>query len=90
MKIFSVRVDVTKIDKTRLYKGKKGTYLTLSGMIKDEPDQYGNDVVVWEGQTEDERKNKKDRNFLGNGKVVYEEQPVQEEKPDNKSNELPF
>jgi len=29
----SVRIDVTKIDKERLYKGEKGTYLDLTTFV---------------------------------------------------------
>lgn len=31
----SVRIDVTKIDKSRLYKGAKGTYLDLTTLVVD-------------------------------------------------------
>ena len=88
MKIISVKVDVSKIDKSRLYKGEKGTYLSLTGIIKDEKDKYGNDVSVWEEQSKEEREAKKDRNFLGNGKVVFSEE-TKPASPEEK-NDLPF
>jgi hypothetical protein len=70
-KLIAVSIDVTKLDKSKFVTGKKGTYANLTISLNDEPDQYNNDVSVWEGQTEDERKSKADRNFLGNGKVVW-------------------
>jgi hypothetical protein len=70
-KLIAVSIDVTKLDKSKFVTGKKGTYANLTISLNDEPDQYNNDVSVWEGQTEDERKSKVDRNFLGNGKVVW-------------------
>lgn len=70
-KLISASIDVNKISKDRLYKGKKGTYLKLTFDLKDEADQYGNNVSIWEEQTEEERKSKANRNFLGNGKVVW-------------------
>ncbi len=84
-------IDVTKINKERLYRGKKGTYLDLMVELKDEPDKYDNDVSAWEGQSEEERKEKKDRNFLGNGKVIWSSdgEPKKEKKHDEPS-DLPF
>lgn len=94
-KLIAVSIDVTKLDKSRFVTGKKGTYANLTISLNDEPDQYNNDASVWEGQTEDERKAKADRNFLGNGKVVWSSEgqpqqgrtqsPVKEE-----VNDLPF
>ena len=38
----NVSIDVTKIEKERLYKGAKGTYLNLTTYLDlDEKDQYG-------------------------------------------------
>lgn len=70
-KLLSLSIDVTKIDKSRLYKGQKGTYLKLTVGINDEPDQFGNNVSSWEEQTKEERDAKAQRNFLGNGKVLF-------------------
>lgn len=72
-KLVSASIDVNKIDKTKLVKGQKGTYLNITFSVNDEADQYGNHVSIWQGQTEDERKSKAARNFLGNGKVVWQE-----------------
>ena len=72
MKLGSIRIDVNKIDKERLFKGNKGTYLNLTIAINDEPDNYGNTIQVWEEQTKDERLAKANRNFLGSGKIVWE------------------
>ncbi len=88
-KLMKLSIDVTKINKERLYRGKKGTYLDLMVELKDEPDKYENDVSAWEGQSEEERKAKKDRNFLGNGKVIWSSEPKAEKKEED-SQELPF
>ena len=92
MKLHSISIDVTKIDKSRLYVGKKGTYLKLTIAEKDEPDQFGNNLSAWEEQTEEERKNKTQRNFLGNGKTIWTEKPANEanEASDNNPDDLPF
>jgi hypothetical protein len=83
-KLIAVSIDVTKLDKSKFVTGKKGTYANLTISLNDEPDQYNNDVSVWEGQSEDERKSKADRNFLGNGKVVWSSEG-QAEQPKSKA-----
>jgi len=94
-KLIAVSIDVTKLDKSKFVTGKKGTYANLTISLNDEPDQYNNDVSVWEGQTEDERKSKADRNFLGNGKVVWSsegqsEQPKAKKYVPETEDSLPF
>lgn len=96
-KLIAVSIDVTKLDKSKFVTGKKGTYANLTISLNDEPDQYNNDVSVWEGQTEDQRKSKADRNFLGNGKVVWSsegqaQQPKQSKKASKEEEHdlLPF
>lgn len=69
--LINVSIDVTKINKSRLHVGKKGKYLNLTIEVRDAKDQYGNDVKTWEGQSEEERKAKADRNYLGDGRVVW-------------------
>ena len=75
MKLLSIKLDVSKIDKSKLFKGAKGTYLDLTVALNDEPDQYGNDVSAWHGQSKEEREAKTDKIFLGNGKVFWQSEP---------------
>lgn len=71
-KLLSVSLDVTKINKAELVSGEKGTYLNLTVSLNDTPDKFGNTVSAWQSQSKEEREAKVDRNFLGNGKVVYD------------------
>ena len=64
----NVSIDVTKIDKAKLYNGK---YLNVTISINDQTDAYGNNVSVTESQTKEERDLKTSKRYLGNGKVVY-------------------
>lgn len=64
----NVSIDVTKIDKAKLYNGK---YLNVTISINDQTDAYGNNVSVTESQTKEERDLKASKRYLGNGKVVY-------------------
>ena len=70
-KILSVSIDVTKIDKSKLIQGKKGTYANLQISVNDEKDQFGNDCSVWISQTKEERESKTPKQYLGNGKIVW-------------------
>ena len=70
-KLISLSIDVTKLDKSRFYQGKKGTYANLDVWIEDEADQYGNDAGVSESQTKEAREAKAKRNYVGNGKKRF-------------------
>ena len=68
----SVRIDVTKIDKSRLYKGAKGTYLDLTTFVDTEQqDQYENNGFISQSQTKEERDAGQKTPILGNVKVFY-------------------
>ena len=67
----SVKIDVNKIPKDKLYKGKKGNYLELTFVQNNEVDNYGNNVSVYVSQTKEERDAKESKLYLGNGKVVW-------------------
>ena len=41
-KLVSISINVDLLDKSKLYKGKKGTYLNISGFLKEDADNYGN------------------------------------------------
>jgi hypothetical protein len=80
-KLLNLSVDVTKIDKTKLYPGKKGTYLKLTVAVNDEADQFGNTVSCWQEQSQEERQGQEPKRYLGNGKVFWtneNQQPAQQ------------
>lgn len=102
--IANISIDVTKIDKSKLIDGKDGRkYYNMTFSINDSPDQYGNNIQVWEGQSKEERESKAQRNFLGNGRTVWTgesnrqnatvTQPIESNKnytPENDQDDLPF
>lgn len=71
-KLLSVSLDVTKINKSELITGAKGTYLNLTISLNDEEDKFGNTVSAWQSQSKEQREAKEDRNFLGNGKILFD------------------
>ena len=71
-KLISIKIDVTKIDKDRLYKGAKGTYLDAQVFLNDEADQYGNHGMITQQVSKDERESGQKGAILGNVKVIGE------------------
>tara|TARA_R110000796_G_scaffold4321_2_gene16760 strand:+ start:168 stop:518 length:351 start_codon:yes stop_codon:yes gene_type:complete len=70
----SLKIDVSKIEKARLFKGAKGTYLDATVFIDiDQLDQYGNSGMI----TQDVKKEEKDAGtkgpILGNCKLFWTE-----------------
>ena len=56
----------------KLIKGKDGNeYLNISIICNDSENEWGKDVTITEGQSEQERKDKVKKNFIGSGKTVY-------------------
>lgn len=66
--LINASIDLTKVDKTKLVKGK---YLNLTISVNDNLDKYGNNVAITIQQSKEEREIKASKTFLGNGKVVY-------------------
>lgn len=67
-----IKIDVTKIEKARLYKGAKGTYLTMTTFVDlDNQDQYGNNGMVTHSKEKDETG---DTPILGNSKIFWRSQ----------------
>jgi hypothetical protein len=68
----SVRINCEKIEKARLYKGAKGTYLDMTTFVDiDNKDQYDNNGFISHSQTQEEREAGEKTPILGNVKVIY-------------------
>jgi hypothetical protein len=52
-------------------KQKDGSYKNYTISINDTIDAYGNNVVVYESQTKEQRLNKEKKTYLGNGTVTW-------------------
>jgi len=73
--MISISIDVTKIDKVKLFKGEKGTY--LDAVLIDTPNNtYGNDFMIVQSVSMEERALGVKGEILGNGKIIVrKEQP---------------
>lgn len=65
--LISLSIDLTKITRSRL---KDGKYLQTTISINDET-KYGNNVSMYESQSEEERTSKAPRTYIANGRVVW-------------------
>ena len=91
MKTIAVNLDVKKIDKTKLYVGKKGTYLDAVVFLKDEADEYGNHGFIVQSVTKEEREKGVKGEILGNVKILGKEQSQQDKaQPQEADDGLPF
>ena len=70
-----LKIDVTKIDKDKLFNGKKGTYLDATVFIDlDIEDKFGNSGMI----TQKVEKDSEDRGaILGNAKIFWRENSTQ-------------
>lgn len=66
--MISIKIDVTKISKERLYKGKKGTY--MSAVLIPTPDSEYGDYMIVESITFAEKQEGKRGTILGNAKII--------------------
>ena len=73
MKIgISIKLDVSKIDKSRLFKGQKGTYLDLTTFIDtDNPGQYGDHGFIAQAVSKEEKAQGVQTPILGNCKIFW-------------------
>jgi len=70
----TLKIDVTKIEKARLFEGKKGKYLDATVFIDlADLDQYGNSGMITQDVSKEERDQKVQGNILGNCKVFWSE-----------------
>ncbi len=68
----SLKIDVTKIEKARLFKGEKGTYLDATVFVDlGEADEYGQNGMITQNVSKEERQAGTRGAILGNCKVFY-------------------
>lgn len=62
--------ELKKIDKNKVIKGEKDSYIPITISINDES-RYGKNVSITIAQDQDERANKAPKHYLGNGSVIW-------------------
>ena len=79
MKIVSASLNLSALDKSKIQKlDKEGNpfkngamYYNVDIILNDEPNQFGQDCSISTAQTKEEREVKAKRNYIGNGKTVW-------------------
>ena len=75
----SVKLNLSKTDKARLFKGEKGTYLDATMFIDlDNQGQYGDNGMITQDVSKEEREQGVKGAILGNVKVFYKEGGTQQ------------
>ena len=92
----SIRVD--KLPKEKFINGKKTAdgktpvYYNMTISVSDDS-RYGNNVAIFDSQSKEEREAKKNRNYLGNGRVLWTDGNVvlaEKEEVSAANDDLPF
>jgi len=74
----NISINVNKIEKARLFQGKKGKYLDLTTFIDlDNLDQYENNGFIAQSVSKEERAQGVQGPILGNCKVFYDDSKTQ-------------
>ena len=81
----SLKINVSEIDKARLFVGKKGKYLDATVFIDlEQLDQYGNSGMITQDVSKEEKDQGVKGNILGNCKLFWSEggqAPQQQQAP---------
>ena len=64
-------INLNKLPKEKLIKGKNGTYYDFTISVNDETGQFGDNCSIFCSQTKEERDAKAPKTYLGNVKVVW-------------------
>jgi hypothetical protein len=80
MKIgIKLKINVQEIDKAQLYRGAKGTYLTVTSFVDlDEKDQWGNNGMVTQEISKELRDQGQKGAILGNTQVFWSDNAQQQ------------
>lgn len=82
----ALKIDVTKIDKARLFKGAKGTYLDATIFLDlGEADQYGNHGMITQSVSKEDKDAGIRGEILGNGKIVWRDEDAPRQAPKQQS-----
>ena len=98
--ICTIKLDLKKIDKSKIYEGKNGSYYEFTISINDKTSQYGENISASDSQSKEERDSKADRKFIGGGKVIWVSEDgisvaektgeTQKPQPQKVNDDLPF
>lgn len=68
--IITFNLNLSRLDKSKIVQGKKGSYYPITAFVNDETDQFGNNVAIATGLTKEEREAGAKTDYICNGKVI--------------------
>ena len=86
--MITLKIDVTKITKERLFKGAKGTY--LDAVLIETPNSAYSDYMIVESITKEEREQGVEGVILGHGKIFKKQETGQQQTPPPGGDDMPF
>jgi hypothetical protein len=87
-KLYQAKIDLAKIDKTKVFVGKKGKYIDVAIWVNDAEDNYGNIMSIQQSTNKEETSI-----YLGNGKEYQKQEvtpPAETKKETEQTDDLPF
>ena len=69
-KLFLGKINLSKIDKTKIFEGAKGKWIDITVWFSEEPDQYGNNLSIRQSTKKDETPI-----YLGEAKFYVPKEP---------------
>jgi hypothetical protein len=99
--LINFQLELHKLDKDKIIKGKKGTYYDITLSLSDTTNPYGYNVNAYDKESMEDRDAKAPRNYVGNGKVYWtdgnvavaeksQNAPVQKVQVQKEEVDLPF
>ena len=82
-KLILGKINLSKIDKSKLFTGEKGIWMDVTIWLNDTPDKYGNDMSIEQSVDKGD-----DKIYIGSGKYYVPKEPVPATEDDVK--DLPF
>jgi hypothetical protein len=87
-KLYQGKIDLAKIDKEKIFVGKKGKYIDVAIWVNDAEDNYGNIMSIQQSTKKEETSI-----YLGNGKEYQKQEvnpPAEIKKETEQTDDLPF
>lgn len=68
--LLNAKLKLNKLNKDKIFKGKVHNFYDITISLNDET-RFDNNVSIWTRQTKEERDNKAEREYIGEGEVVW-------------------
>jgi hypothetical protein len=81
-RLISILIEKSKLENAKTVTLKNGKeYYDATIAVNDQPNDYGQDVQMYEGQSKEEREAKSAKKFLGSGKTFWSSEAKKDSSP---------